>query len=154
MSTFILRKFADLIGQGVKIDEGFKEVHVNSVAKALTEISGQEVTGTQVYNHLRKWRQKWIRVCRLKDLSDAHWDENTFTIILDDEHLLGHTKNNPKDVEFLNVPIEKTMCKCKLYLELGRLLAGMPWPQMSLLAPSRTSLKVLVHLKNHILLVL
>jgi hypothetical protein len=46
------------------------------------------------------------------------------------------------------------MCKCKLYLELGRLLVGMPWPQMSPLAPSRTSLKVLVHLKNHVLLVL
>lgn len=55
---------------------------------------------------MRKWRQKWIRVCRLKDLSGAHWDENTFTIILDDEHLLGHTKDNPKDAEFLNVPIE------------------------------------------------
>jgi hypothetical protein len=46
------------------------------------------------------------------------------------------------------------MCRCKLYLELGRLLAGMPWPQMSPLAPSRISLKVLVHLKNHVLLVL
>ena len=92
MSGFILRKFADLVGQGVKTDKGFKEVHVNFVAKALTEFSGQEVTGTQVYNHLRKWRQKWIRVCRLKDLSGAHWDENTFTIILDDKHLLGHTK--------------------------------------------------------------
>jgi hypothetical protein len=106
ISAFILRKFADLVGQGVKTDKGFKEVHVNSVAKALTEFSGQEVTETQVYNHLRKWRQKWIRVYRLKDLSGADWDENTITIILDDEHLLGHTKENPKDVEFLNVPIE------------------------------------------------
>jgi hypothetical protein len=57
MPAFILRKFADLVGQGVKTDKGFKEVHVNSVAKALIEFSGQEVTGTQVYNHLRKWRQ-------------------------------------------------------------------------------------------------
>jgi hypothetical protein len=57
MLAFILRKFADLDGQGVKRDKGFKEVHVNSVAKALTEFSGQEVTGTQVYNHLRKWRK-------------------------------------------------------------------------------------------------
>lgn len=45
MSAYILRKFADLVGQGVKTDKGFKEVHVNSVAKALTEFSGQEVTG-------------------------------------------------------------------------------------------------------------
>jgi hypothetical protein len=70
------------------------------------KFSGQEVTGTQVYNHLRKWRQKRIRVCRLKDLSGAHWDENTFTIILDDEHLLGHIKDNPKvaDVGGLRLP--------------------------------------------------
>jgi hypothetical protein len=44
-----------------------------------------------------------IRVYGLKDLSGAHWDENTFTIILDDEHLMGHTKDNPKNAEFLNV---------------------------------------------------
>jgi hypothetical protein len=44
MSGFILRKFANLVGQGVKTDKRFKEVHVNSVAKALTEFSGQEVT--------------------------------------------------------------------------------------------------------------
>jgi hypothetical protein len=60
MSAFILRKFADLVGQGVKTDKGFKEVHVNFVAKELTEFSGQEVTGTQVYNHLRKWRQNGL----------------------------------------------------------------------------------------------
>jgi hypothetical protein len=46
MSTYILRKFVDMVGQGVKTDKGFKEVHVNSVAKALTEFSGQEVIGT------------------------------------------------------------------------------------------------------------
>ena len=40
MLAFILRKFADLVGQGVKTDKGFKEVHVNSVSKSLTEFSG------------------------------------------------------------------------------------------------------------------
>ncbi|TVU49236.1 hypothetical protein EJB05_00535, partial [Eragrostis curvula] len=106
MSGFVLRRFVELVGQGVKTDKGFKEVHVNSVARNLSEFTGQEVTGTQVYNHLRKWRQRWVKVVRLKDLSGALWDENTYTILLDDEHLMGHTKDHPKDAEFLNTPIE------------------------------------------------
>ncbi|KAK3158417.1 hypothetical protein QOZ80_2AG0136980 [Eleusine coracana subsp. coracana] len=106
MSGFILRWFVDLVGQGVKTDKGFKEVHVNNVARALTDFSGQEVSGTQVYNHLRKWRQRWVKVCRLKDLSGANWDENTCSILLDNEHLLGHTKDHPKEAEFSNCPIE------------------------------------------------
>jgi hypothetical protein len=43
-----------LIGNGVKTDKGFKEIHLNSVAKNVSEFCGQEVTGQQVYNHLRK----------------------------------------------------------------------------------------------------
>ncbi|KAK3130153.1 hypothetical protein QOZ80_6BG0489680 [Eleusine coracana subsp. coracana] len=90
MSGLILRWLVDLVGQGVKTDKGFKEVHVNNVARALTDFSGQEVFGTQVYNHLRKWRQRWVKVCRLKDLSGANWDENTYSILLDDEHVLDN----------------------------------------------------------------
>ncbi|TVU14108.1 hypothetical protein EJB05_37554, partial [Eragrostis curvula] len=106
MSGFVLRRFADLVGEGVKTGKGFKEVHVNSIARLVSEFSGQEVTGTQVYNHLRKWRQRWVRVCKLKDLSGALWDEDNCMITLAEEHLVGHTKDHPKDAEFLNTPIE------------------------------------------------
>ncbi|TVU48963.1 hypothetical protein EJB05_00251, partial [Eragrostis curvula] len=61
MSGFVLRRMCQLIFTGVRTDKGFKEVHLNQVAKALQELCGNEVTGTQ-----------------------AH----------------------PKDVEFLNKPIE------------------------------------------------
>lgn len=94
ISSFVLKRFVDLVGGGVKTNKSFKEVHVNQVAKSLSEFCNQEVTGTQVYNHLRKWRQRWMKVCRLKDLSGATWDENTYSIILDDDHLVGHTKVN------------------------------------------------------------
>ncbi|KAJ1283303.1 hypothetical protein BS78_03G118200 [Paspalum vaginatum] len=94
---------------GVKTDKGFKEVHLNAVAKQLSEFSGLDVTGTQVYNHLRKWRQRWVKVCKLKDLSGALWDEDNYMIVLAEEHLLGHTKDHPKDIEFINTPIENYM---------------------------------------------
>ncbi|KAK3151834.1 hypothetical protein QOZ80_3AG0251250 [Eleusine coracana subsp. coracana] len=105
-SRFVLRAICELVGQGARIDKGFKEVLVNQVAKALREFSGDEVTATQVYNHLRKWRQRWGKVSKLKDLSGAQWDDDTKSIVLEHEHYLGHIKDHPKDAEYLNRPIE------------------------------------------------
>lgn len=68
MSGFALRRMCQLISSGVRTDKGFKEVH----AKYLHEFTGNEVTGTQVYNHLRKWRQRWVRVSKLRELSGAN----------------------------------------------------------------------------------
>ncbi|TVU14069.1 hypothetical protein EJB05_37515, partial [Eragrostis curvula] len=105
-SGFVLRRICELVAKGARTDKGFKECHVNQVAKNLKEFSGEDVTSTQVYNHLRKWRQRWGKVCKLKDLSGALWDEDTCSIVLDHEHYLGHIKAHPKDAEFLNRPIE------------------------------------------------
>ncbi|XP_008666949.2 uncharacterized protein [Zea mays] len=104
-SGFILRRMAQLLSDGSRPDKVFKDKDVNSVAKALKEYSGEAVSPTQVYNHLRKWRQKWSRVSKLKDLSGALWDSDSNAILLDQEHYLGHCKDHPKDAEFLNCPI-------------------------------------------------
>ena len=60
------------------------------MAKDLQQFSGNDVTGTQVYNHLRKWRQRWIRVTKLRELSGALWEEDNYMITLEDEHYKGH----------------------------------------------------------------
>ena len=44
MSCFVLRHFTDLVGEGVKTDKGFKDVHLNKVARDLSEFTRQEVT--------------------------------------------------------------------------------------------------------------
>ncbi|TVU47743.1 hypothetical protein EJB05_07352 [Eragrostis curvula] len=106
MSGFVLRRFCQLISTGVRTDKGFKEVHLNQVARDLHEFTGNEVTGTQVYNHLRKWRQRWIRVTKLRELSGALWDEDNMMITLEEEHYKGHVKAHPKDADLLNKPIE------------------------------------------------
>jgi hypothetical protein len=80
----------DLIGSGVRADKGFKEMHINKVASALREYTSEDVTGTQVYNHLRKWRQRWARICKLRDLNGALRDGLTCSISLDQDHYLGH----------------------------------------------------------------
>lgn len=73
MSGFMLRRFSDLILEGVRTDKGFKDCHLNQVAQQLLEFTGTHVVGSQVYNHLRKWRARWVKICRLKDLSGAGW---------------------------------------------------------------------------------
>ena len=92
MSAFVLTKFSDLIAQGAKTDKGFKESHVNAVAKELQAFIGQPVTYTLVYNHLRKWCAKWVKVCKLKDLSGANQDEDLCMITLAPEHYAGRVK--------------------------------------------------------------
>ncbi|RLN36442.1 uncharacterized protein C2845_PM03G03820 [Panicum miliaceum] len=119
MSSFVLRRMCQLISIGARTDKGFKEVHLNQVAKALQEFSSNEVIGTQVYNHLRKWRQRWIRLTKLRELSGAQWDEGTYMITLEEEHYKGHAKAHPKDADLLDKPIENYQ-QMQIIFAMGR----------------------------------
>ncbi|KAG2572489.1 hypothetical protein PVAP13_7KG140895 [Panicum virgatum] len=57
-------------------------------------------SGIQVYNHLRFWRARRVKVCKLKQMNETGWDE-----ALDSDHYDGVVKAHPKDAEFLNRPI-------------------------------------------------
>ncbi|KAK1631951.1 hypothetical protein QYE76_006266 [Lolium multiflorum] len=105
MSNFVLNKMCGLIKTRVRTDKGFKEVHLTVVAKDLFDHCGVSVCSTQVYIHPRKWRQRWLTISRLRDLSGAQWCEGTKCIILEGENYCGHVADHPKDTEFLNVPI-------------------------------------------------
>ncbi|KAJ1256140.1 hypothetical protein BS78_K078900 [Paspalum vaginatum] len=107
MSGFVLKRFVELVVEGVKTDKGFKDCHLNSVARDLTKFlnNGRAFNGNHVYNHLRKCRARWVKVYNLKQLSGALWDEDNFMITLEAEHFKGHVKVHPKDVECLNAPI-------------------------------------------------
>jgi hypothetical protein len=91
-SGFVLRRMAQLVSDGSRPDKVFKDKDMNLVAKQLFEFSGEVVSPTQVYNHLRKWRQKWAKVAKLKDLSGALWDTDLSAIMLDVEHYSNHIK--------------------------------------------------------------
>jgi hypothetical protein len=90
LSTFVLNRMCSIINSGMTTEKGFKEVHLNGVTKKIFEYYQQEVSSTQVYNHLHKWRARWIHISNLRDLGDAGWDEDTHTIILEDDHYIGH----------------------------------------------------------------
>jgi hypothetical protein len=76
----MLCHFVDIVAQGQKTDKGFKDVHLNQVARMVTTFSGRMCLGTEVYNHLRSWRARWVKVCKLKQMSGAGWDEDNFMI--------------------------------------------------------------------------
>jgi phosphoribosylformimino-5-aminoimidazole carboxamide ribonucleotide (ProFAR) isomerase len=90
MFTFVINKMCEIIKSGVKTEKGFKEVYLNNVAKKVHDYRGSYVSSWQVYNHLHKWRARCIKVSKLRDLSGAQSDEDTHTIIMDDEHKRGH----------------------------------------------------------------
>jgi hypothetical protein len=76
----------ELIKTDIHTDKGFKEVHLVAVSKALFEHCEAVVSSTQVYNHMRKWRKRWIHISKLRDPSDAQWDEDSYTIVLKADH--------------------------------------------------------------------
>jgi hypothetical protein len=73
MSSFVLAKICALIKSSVRIYMGFKEVHRTVVAKSLMEHYCANVGSILLYNHLKKWRVRWLVVSRLCDLSGAQW---------------------------------------------------------------------------------
>ncbi|KQK14511.2 hypothetical protein BRADI_1g16787v3 [Brachypodium distachyon] len=97
---------ANLVATGVGTSSGFKRVHLNNCAKVLNEHFKTGITHAQVSNHLKKWRKVWINVTKLRNLSGALWDGDTFTILLDPEHYANHIKDHKSDVNYLNTPIE------------------------------------------------
>jgi hypothetical protein len=54
-----------------------------------------------VYNDLRKWRSRWVKVCKLKDICGALWDEDTFVISLEDDHYVVYIKVRTNTFHFL-----------------------------------------------------
>jgi hypothetical protein len=46
----------------------------------------------QVYNHLHKWRSRWQKIGRLKEISGALWNEESYVISLDEEQYNGYIK--------------------------------------------------------------
>ena len=91
-SACMLEYLANLVVNGTKTSSTFKMVHYNGCAKALQEKFGIVRSGDQVKNHLKTWQKKFRKICDLRGLSAAGWDEDTYTITLDDEHYNNHIK--------------------------------------------------------------
>jgi hypothetical protein len=55
-------------------------------ARALNDHFKTKYTGENVKNYLRTWQQKFSKILKLKNVSDAGWDEDSCMITIDPEH--------------------------------------------------------------------
>jgi len=78
-SRFMLSFLARQIAEEVK-----GNIHL-ATATAVNEKFGTQFTEAQVCNHLRTWRNRWNRICKLKKLSCVMWVPDTRTIEMPDE---------------------------------------------------------------------
>ena len=91
MSLFVLNRVCELVDKGIRFDRVFKEQYINKVSNYVLDFTGITVSTSQIYKHLRKWRQRWMRVSPLKKLEAVTWCEDTTTMKMDEDKLIMHT---------------------------------------------------------------
>ena len=93
MSACMLVHLTDVVASGTKTSTGFKKVHLNACARALNDHFKLSLTGDQIRNHVRYWKNKWQRITKLKHgISGALWDEENFIIGLHHDHYVEYIK--------------------------------------------------------------
>jgi hypothetical protein len=75
----------ELVDRGLKLSRGFKECYLKSVCNDIKDFTGITVTPCQVYNHMRKWKAKWMTVCKLKKLRGVTFGSTSCAIVVDKE---------------------------------------------------------------------
>jgi hypothetical protein len=50
------------------------------------------LNGEQIKNHLKTWSRRFAKINRIRKVSGTGWDEDSFTITLDEEHYNGYVK--------------------------------------------------------------
>ena len=91
MSLFVLNRVCELVHKGINFERGFKEHYMNTVSNDVLDFTRTTVSTTQIYNHLRKWRQRWIRITRLAKTKGATWCEHSSTLSMDEQTLIAYT---------------------------------------------------------------
>jgi hypothetical protein len=89
MYEFVLNRLVELVKSGVCFNQGFKESQMKKVANDVLDFTSI----AQIYNHIRKWRNKWSLISILKCEDKLKWSEYDTCFVLDDEeNLYDHLK--------------------------------------------------------------
>ena len=90
LSLFVLNRVVELVEQGIHFDKCFKDRYIRKVSDAILEFTGLTITSTQISNHPRRWRGRWVRINELKRMPGVVWYETSTTLMMDDVQLLYH----------------------------------------------------------------
>ncbi|XP_020081746.1 L10-interacting MYB domain-containing protein-like [Ananas comosus] len=105
MSRFFIQFMAEQARQGMKIDKSFKPQTLNAAVVAVNEQFGCKITESNVRNHLRTLRARWLQIKQLKEKSGVGWDEKEKKIIMGEDEYKTYIQANPKDEPYINKPI-------------------------------------------------
>ena len=87
-----------MVKEGMTGVKFLRERDPRAIVKAILEYSGVKESVSQVYNHLRHWRARWVQVAKLRMADGADWDEITSTVKIDDEAYYAHIKVRSVDL--------------------------------------------------------
>jgi hypothetical protein len=86
----MLSYLSNVVSSGERTSFGFKKVHYNSCAKAINEKFQIALNGEQIKIHLKTWSRRFAKINRIRKVSGTGWDEDSFTITMDEEHYNGY----------------------------------------------------------------
>jgi hypothetical protein len=90
LSEFDLNRLCELVDRGLNLSRRFKECYLTSVCNDVQDFTCVTVTPCQVYNHMRKWKAKWMMVCKRKNLPWVTFDSTSCAIVMDKEEFKHH----------------------------------------------------------------
>jgi hypothetical protein len=90
LSEFVLNRSCELVDRGLNLSRSFKDCYLRSVCNDVQIFIGVTVTSCQVYNHKRKWKAKWMKVCKLKNLPGVIFDSASCAIMMDKGEFKHH----------------------------------------------------------------
>ena len=71
LSTFVLNRVCQSIKKGILMDRGFKVKDLEAIGEDVFRFYGRRIESAQIYNHLRHWRPRWVRVLKTERLEEV-----------------------------------------------------------------------------------
>ncbi|KAJ6812497.1 uncharacterized protein M6B38_147835 [Iris pallida] len=81
----LLKVLAREAEEGKKCDKAFRNSSYTLVCAIVKAKFGTSYSVSNVQNHLRGWKSKWLDILKAKDFSGAGWNEDLRMVILDEE---------------------------------------------------------------------
>ncbi|KAJ6801124.1 uncharacterized protein M6B38_199835 [Iris pallida] len=81
----LLKILAKEAEEGKKCDKAFRNNSYQLVVTIVNENFGTNYSVSNVVNHMRGWKVKWLQILKAENLSDAGWDDDLKKVTLDEE---------------------------------------------------------------------
>ncbi|KAH7687032.1 Ribosomal protein S10 protein [Dioscorea alata] len=106
MSHFLLPFLVQQVRLGRKVNKSFKRHALLAAAKAVSDKFNLICTDSNVENHLRTIKTRYLQIKKIRSLGNSTWVEDEKKIVMDAVSYNQHIAAHPKDEPFINKAIE------------------------------------------------